>query len=104
MSSVLVFAELLEDVIRDVGVSQLVLDDGDAGHEGVDGRGPLGCQVVGRGGDQLGVAGHDERVLELPEVLLGHLVAGLDQLPRLDHLVELSRTRHPSHSPANGAR
>ncbi len=59
----LVLAELLEDVIRDVGVRQLVLDDRDPGHEGVDRRSPLGGEVVRGGRDELGVARHDESVL-----------------------------------------
>jgi len=84
----LVLAELLEDVVGDVGVRELVLDDRDARHEGVDAGRALGGEVVGGGGDELGVAGHDEGVLELPEVLGGHLAGGLDELARLDHLVE----------------
>ena len=47
----LVLAEVFEDVVRDVGVGELVLDDRDAGHEGVDARCPLGREVVGGGGD-----------------------------------------------------
>ena len=84
----LVLAQLLEDVVRDVGVRQLVLDDRDPGHEGVDARGPLGGQVVGGGGDQLGVAGHDERVLQLLQVLGGHLRGRFDELAPAQELVE----------------
>ena len=69
----LVLAELFEDVIRDMGVSQLVLDDGDAGHERVDGGRPLRGEVIGGRRDQLGVTGNDEGVLELAQVLGGHL-------------------------------
>ena len=62
----LAFAQLLEDVVGDVRVGQLILDDGDPGHEGVDAGRLARRQVVGRRRDQLGVAGDDQRVLELP--------------------------------------
>ena len=84
----LVLAELLEDVVRDVRVRELILDDRDPGHERVDRRGALGGEIVGRSGDQLGVAGHDQGVLELAQVLRRHLRGRLDELARLDHLLE----------------
>src|SRR5665213_3352217 len=75
-------------------VRQLVLDDRDPGHERVDGRRALGGEVVGRGRDEPRVPGNAQPVLELAEVLRGHLVGGLDELPGLDHLVELGGSCH----------
>src|SRR5438445_1321961 len=77
----LVLAELLEDVVRDVSVRELVLDDRDAGHEGVDAWRALGGEVVGGGGDELGVAGNYN--------------SGIDVFPRFGG----SYTGSPYHTP-----
>ena len=84
----LVVAELLQDVVCDVRVGKLVLDDRDAGHEGVDAGSALGGHVIGRSRDQLSVAGDDERVLQLFQILGGHLRSGLDEIAFLQQVVE----------------
>ena len=75
---------------------QLVLDDRDAGHEGVDAGRALGGQVVGRGRDQLGVTADREGVFELLQVLRGHLRRGLYEVALGEEGVEpnLVRGRH----------
>src|SRR5256886_6678610 len=99
----LVLAELFEDVVRDARAAQLILDDRDTGHESVDRGGALRGQVVGGGGDELGIARDNQGVLELAEVLGSHLAGRLDQLARLDGLFEFGLSWHQLNSGTYGA-
>jgi hypothetical protein len=76
-----------------MGVSELVLDDRDPGHEGIDARCSLGGQVVGGRRDQFGVATDGQGVLQLFQVGGRHLRRGLDEVTLLEEAVEANLVR-----------
>ena len=82
-------AEILEETIRDIGVSQLVLDDGVRAHLGIRGRSVPSGHPVGRSAHELRVRLHRELHHERLAVPIGHLVHGLDDVAPLDLLLEL---------------
>src|SRR5713226_9950508 len=82
-----------------MGVGQLVLDDGDAGHEGIDAGRLADGQVVSGRRDELRISRDDQRVLELLDVFGGQLRDRLDQLAALQEPVE-SRRVGGLHSPS----
>ncbi len=72
--------EVSQHAVGDVRVAELVLDDPDHGHEGLESRRVRGGLEVCRGADQLRVAGHDQRPCEPLHVVLARVLRPFDQL------------------------
>ena len=82
----------------DVSMRQLVLNDRDPSHKGVDAGRLLRREIVGRSRDQFRIARDDQRVLELAEIIRRHLRGRLDELSSLEQRLKRAGIRrfHPA--------
>ena len=82
-------AEVAQQAVADVRVRELVLDDRDRRAEVVQRGRVRGRAQVRGGGDELGVRGDGEDPADALQVLRGHVLQALDQLPGGEVLPDL---------------
>jgi hypothetical protein len=85
-------AEIAEHPVRDVGVTEFVLDDPHHGDEGLEPWRVLSRLQIGRCADQLGVTRDDEGPGQALDVVLRRVLGQLDQLPLANSLLKCDLT------------